>query len=246
MKKFLAGALAAALVLSVPATATAADTKTVTAHGTAVEYDVTATNPKVVLNIIMPGTLKVGMNPYNKDFALTESQMIRTNNGIVSVAYLVQNLDTTYGVYMDATAVTTTSSSKWSVTTKPVKAGVKGANMSFTASDTAEGIANYSNVKKAAVSETEQGNLPLDSTVAANRTKGTVKGQTSQKKVVYVPASKDGKTPSKIYIGFTGMLADDSATTDVDWTSDDSINVSLVLKLIPGPTTLNAESESEP
>ncbi len=237
MKKFLAGALAAALVLSVSAPAFAAGEKTLTTQGE-VEYDVSVGYPDVVLNIALPGQLRVALNPYGNDFQLTELGMIRTHNGIVSVAYPVLNYDTECGVFFDAKAFTTTSSSKWAVTKNALTPGVKGANMAFTASDTAEGIANYSNVNRKATSATSQGNLVLDSTSPYDKEKGLARGQTIQQKVAYVPASADGETPSKIFIGFTGMLAEDSDTTPVNWTEDDVINVNLVLKITPGPKTL--------
>lgn len=238
MKKIIAGVLAAAAVLSVSVSAQAATEKKMTKPGE-ITYDVVATNKKIVLNVVLPSQMKAALNPYGNDFQINDLNTIHTQNGIVSVAYPVHNYDTDFGVYIDVSAVTTTSSNKWSVTKNTLTAGVKGANMSVTASNTEDGIAAaYSNVQKAATSVSSQGNLPLDSTVAADRTKGTVKGQTSQNKLAYVPASADGETPSKIYIGFTGKLADDSATTVINWTEEDIINVNLVLKLTPAPKTL--------
>lgn len=240
MKKFLAGALAAALVLSNSVPAFASGTKTVKKSGSEVEYEVPVTNPKVVLNIMLPAQIKAALNPGSADFELGDQTLIYTNNGIVSVAYPIYNLDTDYGVFFGVTAVTTTSSSKWAVTRKTLTPGVKNANMAFVASDTEEGVAVYSNVSKAATAADSQGCLVLDSTVAANKAKGTVKGQTSQQKVAYLPAAADEETPSKIYVGFAGALADDSATVYVNWTSDDTINVNLVLKITPAPKNLGA------
>lgn len=245
MKKFLAGALAAALALSFPATAFAAKTKTVTKMGE-VEIEVSAVMPDTVLKLSLPGDMKIAINPYGNDIKLTELEMIRTNNGIVSVAYPVLNYETDCGVFFDAKATTRTSSSTWSVTKTPVKAGVKGANMSFTASDTPEGIAVYSNQYKQATSVSSQGNLPLDSTSPYSQSKGLAKGQTKQRKVAYIPASKDGVTPSQIYIGFAGKLAEDSKTTDVDWTEKDVITVNLILSITPAPKNLGAEPEPDP
>lgn len=245
MKKFLAGALAAALALSFPATAIAAETKTVTKMGE-VDFEVTAARPTTVLKLALPGDMKIAINPYGNDIQLTELGMIRTNNGIVSVAYPVLNFETDCGVFFDAKATTKTSSSKWSVTKTPVKAGVKGANMSFTASDTPEGIAVYSNQFKQATSASSQGNLPLDSTTAYNKNKGLAKGQSVQKKVAFVPASEDGETPGQIYIGFAGKLADDSATMPVNWTEDDIITVNLILSITPGPKTLGTTPDPDP
>ncbi len=235
MKKLLAGVLAALSVLSVSAPAYAAE-KNVTKPGE-ITYEVIAASPKITLNVVLPAQIKAALNPYGKDFQIDELNTIHTQNGIVSVAYPVHNLDTNYGVFIDAVAVTTTSGN-WSVTTSALTDGVKGAKMSVTASDDEEGITQYSNVKKAATSATDQGNLPLDSTVPADKTKGTVKGQTSQQKLAYIPASSDGTTAQIIYIGFSGALAEDSADTPVNWTDTDAINVNLVLKLTPGPKTL--------
>ena len=232
MKKFIAGVLAAASFLSVSAPAYASGTKTVTKQGE-LSFDVTAVMPKIVLKVSLPAQMKAAINPYGNDFQIGELNTIRTQNGIVSVAYPVHNYDTDFGVYIDATAMTTTSSNTWSVSKDTLTAGVKGANMAFTASDTEAGIANYSSTSKAATSMTSQGNLVLDSTVAADPSAGTAKGQTSQTKVAYVEASADGEDPSIIYIGFAGKLSD-----NVNWSDSDSINVNLILKLTPGPKTL--------
>ena len=186
------------------------------------------------------------MNPYGNDIELTELGMIKTKNGIVSVAYPVLNYETDCGVFFDAKATVKTSSKKWAVTTDPVKPGVKGANMSFTASDTPEGIAVYSNEFRQATSASSQGNLPLDSTTPYNKDKGLAKGQSVQKKVAYVPASVDGETPSQIYIGFTGMLAEDSDTMPVDWTEKDIITVNLILSVTPGPKNLGTTPDPDP
>ena len=237
MKRIIAGVLAALSVLSVSAPAFAAD-KNVVKPGE-VSYDVVAANPKIVLNVALPAQMKAAINPYGSEFAINDLNTIHTTNGIVSVAYPVHNYDESYGIFIDASAVTTTSEpQKWSVTTNTLTPGVKGANMAFTASKNENGIAQYSNVKQSATSATAQGNMPLDSTVPADKEKGISKGQTSQQKVAYVPASADGETPSKIYIGFAGKLADDSADTVINWTEQDNINVNLVLKLVPAPKTL--------
>lgn len=237
MKKLIAGILAIASVLSVSVSAQAAAVKTVTKPGE-LQFEVSVTNPKIVLNLVMPAQMKAALNPYGSEFQINDLNTIHTTNGIVSVAYPVYNLDTDYGVFFDATAVTTTASDKWSVTTTALTPGVKGANMAVTASATEGGITQYSNVAKAATSATDQGNLPLDSTIPADKAKGIAKGQTSQHKLAYVPASADGTTPSKVFIGFAGKLADDSADTVINWTESDSINVQLILKLTPGPKTL--------
>lgn len=237
MKKIIAGLLAALSVLSVSVPVYAAGVKNVTKQGE-ITYEVVAKRPKIVLNVVLPAQIKAAMNPYGNDIQIDELNTIHTQNGIVSVAYPVHNLDTDYGVFIDAVAVTSTSNKKWSVTTGALTPGEKGAKMSLTASNTEAGIAQYSDVKKAATSATSQGNLPLDSTVPADKTKGIVKGQTSQQKFAYIPASSDGTTAKIIYIGFSGALADDSADTPVNWTDTDYINVNLVLKLTPGPKTL--------
>lgn len=237
MKKFLAGVLAAASFLSVSAPAYASGTKTVTKQGE-VSFDIAVTNIKIVLNVALPAQMKAAINPYGNDFQIDELNTIRTQNGIVSVAYPVHNYDTDFGVYIDATAITNTSNKTWSVTKDTLTPGVKEANMAFTASSTEAGIATYSNTSRAATSATSQGNLPLDSTVLADKSKGIANGQTSQNKVAYVPASADGEEPSIIYIGFAGKLSDDAADKPVNWTDGDYINVNLILRLTPAPKTL--------
>lgn len=233
MKRFFAGALAAALVLSNSAPAFADKTDIIKEQGD-VRYNLSADNPDIVLNIVLPGDINIAMNPYGNRFFVIEDSDASTNNGIVSVAYPILNYETDYGVFLDAKAVTTTSSSKWVVSREPVEPGVKGANMSFTASDTPEGITQYSSEFKKAASATSQGNMPLDSTIPYNKKTGTPKGQTEQKKIAYIPASVDGETPGTVYVGFTGMLAGDSDTMPVRWKNgEDEINVKLVLKFTP-------------
>ena len=235
MKKLMAGILAIAAVLSVTAPAQAEKTIKKPAE---VEYDVSAELPDIVLKIALPSQMKAAINPYGNSFTLDELHTIQTQNGIVSVAYPVQNYDTEYGVFFDATAYTTTSSPKWNVTRDTLTAGVKGANMAVTAASTEAGIAEYSSEYKQATSATEQGNLPLDSTVTYDRKTGKVKGQTSQKKFAYIPASADGTTPSEIFIGFAGKLAPDTSDVVINWTDSDYINVNLVLKVTPAAKTL--------
>lgn len=241
MRRFFAGVLSsltALAVLSVSVPAYAADVKNVTKPGE-ISYEVVAKSSKIVLNVVLPAQMKAALNPYGNDFQLNDQNTIHTQNGIVSVAYPVHNYDTDWGVYIDAVAVTATSNEKtWSVTTDALTPGERGANMALTASKTEAGIAEYSNVKKAATGAASQGNLPLSSTVPADKENGISKGQTSQKKLAYIPASADGETPSIIYIGFAGKLAEDSADTVINWTENDYINVNLVLKLTPAPKTL--------
>ena len=238
MKKILASLLAALSVLSVSVPAFASVEKTVKRPGE-ITYEVVAQRPNIVLNVVLPAQIKAAMNPYGNEFFIDDLSTIHTQNGIVSVAYPIHNLDKNYGVFIDAVAITDTSGKGWDVTTKTLTAGKKEANMSLTASDTEEGIAAaYSNVKKQATSATDQGNLPLDSTVVYDNGGKAMIGRTSQQKFAYVPASADGTTPSIIYIGFSGELSEDSADTPVNWTDTDFINVNLVLKLTPGPKTL--------
>ncbi len=237
MKKFLAGLLAAVSVLSLSAPAYAANSKTMTKQGE-LSYDVAVEMPEIVFNVALPSEMKVALNPFGNTFQLDELNTVRTNNGIVSVAYPMENYNKDYGFFLDATAITSTSTDRWFVVKDALTPGVKGANMAFLASQDEEGIAQYSNTNRAATSVSSQGNLVLDSTVQRDNEKGIARGQTSQTKVAYVPASADGTTPSKIYIGFTGKLAEDSDTTPVNWTENDVITVNLILRLTPGPKTL--------
>lgn len=233
MKKLLAGILAIAAVLSgsVGASAAAA-TKNVTKNYGEISYDVSANLPKVTLNLVMPSTIKAALNPYGVGIKIEDAESWVTNTmGIVSLAYPIVNKSTDYGVYFDAVAYTSTSG-EWQVTKTAVQNGIKGANMSLTAANTAEDLAdedNYSNTASAA-SGSAQGNLPLDST-AAN-------GRTSQEKFAYIPAATADTPQQKIFIGFTGKLADDSAATPVKWTENDSINVNVILRVFPAPKKL--------
>lgn len=227
MKKLIAGILAIAAILSVPVTASATTTKTVSKSNAELSYDVAATMPKVTVNLVMPSTIKAALNPYGVGVKFDTDSWMESTMGIVSVSYPIVNKSKDYGVYFDAVAYTTTSGD-WSVTKTPVTNGTKSANMSLTAGNTAEEVVENYSATASAASASDQGNLPLDSTVTD--------GRTSQQKFAYIPAAVSGS--QKIYIGFTGKLADDSDSTPVEWTDKDSINVSVILKVFPGPKTL--------
>ena len=230
MKRKIAGLLAALSVLSVSAPAFAADKKITKNFGEA-SYDVSAKMPKVTLNLVMPSTIKAALNPYGVGVQFDTESWMESTMGIVSLSYPIVNKSLDYGVYFDAVAYTSTSGD-WEVTKTAVQNGTKAANMSLTAANTAEDLAdedNYSNTASAA-SGSAQGNLPLDSTAAD--------GRTSQEKFAYIPAATADTPQQKIFIGFTGKLADSSDSTPVKWTENDSINVNVILRVFPAPKTL--------
>ena len=257
MKKILAGILAAVSMLSVSATAFASE-KTVTKPGE-VEYDVPVTAPTVVLNLVMPAKLSAALNPYGADIEMKAKSSpekddgVTSNAGIVSTAYTITNNSTEYGVYFDATAITTIETAdktKWTVATAKLTDGTKGAQLVLTGAADAsalktaiEAIDGKAAVANAPYDKTDgQGKLVMDSTVEANKENGVVAGQTSVKKLFYVPAATkatDTVTPAEIVIGFGGALAasDSKTNKEVEWTEDDAINVALVLKVTAGPKT---------
>ena len=246
MKKILAGVLAAATMLTMSLSASAATTKAVTKPGE-VTYDVAVTAPKIVLNVVMPAKMAASLNPYGADFKIdAETTPTTSKNKIVSTAYEVQNLTQDYGVYLDATAITTittTDKTKWTVSGAKVTEGVKGAQMALIVDKDKATIKTAIDGTTALTSKAfddTDGKLVMDSTVAADKTKGLVAGQTNQKKVAYIPASADGTTAQKIYMGFAGYLTaskDEGKATEalVEWKEDDAINVNLVLKVVAGP-----------
>lgn len=267
MKKIIAGVLAAASVLSVSATAFAVDDKTVTKTGE-VTYDVSATAPKVVLNLVMPAKMTAALNPYGADIKLdAETTPTTTTGSIASLAYEVINKSEDYGVFIDATAITTITttdpkkedkSNAWDVVPDFIAkdTGVKNANMMLVGSDTAANLKTIADngaedsafsatslKSAAATNATTQGALVLDSTVKADKTAGVVAGQTSQSKVLYVPASASG-TDGKAVMGFVGKLAEtkpaagQNPEVPVVWNEDDAINVNLVLKVNVGPKSI--------
>lgn len=240
MKKILAGILASASLLTMTTSAFAA-TKEVKAAGD-VEYDVAATTPKVVLNLIMPAKMSASLNPYKADIKLNAdvvdedgnvtTQATTTDAGIASLAYEITNMSLDYGIVIDATATTAVSTAKgetWAVkTTAPVD-GTKGAQMALI---TADSVDDFKTLAESDMNDTTAGALLLDSAK-------TVKA----KKFINMSASgtttdADGNTvPAGVtsYIGFAGKLADSNAAKDVEWTEDDAINVALVLKVVAGP-----------
>lgn len=250
MKKILAGVLASASLLAMTTSAFAADKK-VTAPGE-VEYEVSATAPKIVLNLIMPAKMSASLNPYGADLKMTADLLddegnvdtagITTNAAIMSPAYEIKNMSTDYGIVIDATAVTTVATADktpWTVVPADPTAGKKGAQMALITAATADDLKT---VAEGTLAETPASILMLNSTVAANKDKGIAAGQTNQKKFVNIasadPDDKDADgnlNGTSAFIGFAGKLADSSATVDVEWTEDDSINVALVLKVVAGP-----------
>ncbi len=251
MKKILAGILASSTLLAMTVSASAAETKAVKAPGE-IEYDVAVTAPKIVLDLVMPAKLSAALNPYGADLKLSvgadatdPADDVTTTAGIASVAYTITNNTTDYGVYIDATAtttITTADKDKWTVAAAAPTDGTKGAQMVLAGADDADGlkaIADAIPTASTAFADPTQGVLVLDST--AKDAAGKVTGQTSLKKFMYLTAAAPGAaagdpvTPTTKAMGFLGKLAQSSATKDVEWAEDDSINVALVLKIAAGP-----------
>lgn len=252
MKKILAGVLASASLLAMTTSAFAA-TKEIKAAGE-VEYDVAATTPKVVLNLIMPAKMSAALNPYGADIKLVEAieadpdngiaaaDAVTTTAGIASPAYEIKNMSTDYGIVIDAKAITTVSTADktpWTVATAAPTDGKKGAQMALINAATVDDLKTLA---EGTLADTDGSIMMLNSTVAANRDKGIEAGQTSQKKFMKLGAASVDNTGDEPvvtgvsgYLGFAGKLADSSATVDVEWTEDDAINVALVLKVVAGP-----------
>lgn len=259
MKKILAGILASASLLAMSVSASAATSttdKTVTKAGE-LTYEVAVTAPKVVLNLVMPAKMTAALNPYGADLKLDAAETPKTTNaGIASVAYQITNKSEDYGVYIDATAITTiTTSDKanadktpaWKVTGAAVTDGVKGAQLGLVGAKDVAGIKTLADAG-AEITSTAQsaaetfGSLAMDSSVPADKAKGIVAGQTKQSKVFYVKASKDG-TDGTMFMALVGNLAKSTTGDDakeVVWNEDDAINVNLVLKITAGPKTFPA------
>lgn len=251
MKKILAGVLAAASMLSVSATAFATTTdKTITKAGD-VTYDVSVVAPKITLDLVLPAKIAAALNPYGAAIKFDPSDATKTaGTGIVGTAHKISNKSVDYGVYIDASAITTittTDKTKWTVKSDAADTdGTKGAAMALVAAATAANVnpATFPAAEKGAAA-TVDSVMYLDSTVVADRTNGVAAGQVSKKKFAYLKAAtSDGATPPTItsadaYIGLTGKLAASKAdgSADVVWNEDDAINVNLVLKISAGPKT---------
>lgn len=238
MKKILAGVLASASLLTMTTSAFASEKK-VTATGD-VEYDVAATTPKVVLNLIMPAKMSAALNPYEADIKLNADVLddegnvttaaTTTNAGIASAAYELVNMSLDYGIVIDASATTTITAAKgetWAVkTTDPVD-GTKGAQMAVV---TAADVDALKTVMEGALTETPGSIMMLDSAKPSK-----------QKKFISIGAASkttDEENPiagASAVMGFAGKLAGSSDTKDVEWTEEDAINVALVLKVVAGP-----------
>lgn len=255
MKKILAGVLAVASMLSVSVAASATSTKAISKTGD-VTYDVAVAPEKVVLNLVMPAKMAAALNPYGAEIKLSTAEGEVSTAGIASTAYKVENKSKDYGVYLDATAVTTVSTSDKNAEGKPawgvvpvasIADGTKNAALTLMGGENAEDFkdatsgANKGPVapidSKAATNNTkaDQGALALDSTKPADPEKKIAAGTTTQKKFLYVPAE------GAAHMAFIGKLAKDSTgenAAEVVWNEDDAINVSLVLKVVVGPKTL--------
>lgn len=238
MKKILAGILAAVSMLSVSATAFATD-KTVTKPGE-VEYDVSVTSPAIVLNLVMPAKISAALNPYGADLVIlkgdTADEDVTAKNGIVGTAYKITNKSKDYGVYIDATATVTPSTG----------IVVKGTTVAGDDDDNKEACMGLVGLSTAptktkgftlatstAATGTAQGSLVLDSTVEADKEAGVAKATTSQKKFMYMKAATDD-ADTDAYMAFVGEL---EGGDDIEWTEDDTIEVSLILKVTAGPKT---------
>lgn len=231
-KKILAGVLAAASALSMSVSAFAADdTQSVTGNGE-LEYDVEVAAPTVVLNLVMPAKLEAALNPYGADivvFAATDPKNnVTSSEGIVSTMYPIINNSTDYGVYIDATATTTVSGKDWAVVDKDGDVDTKkNAQLSLVGVDDNTSAPTYNGTSSAATGGA-QGALALISG-------GDTKGKTEQKKFMYLKAAEvktSSTTPTTSYLAFAGKLA---TGDDIEWTEDDTISVSLVLKISAGP-----------
>ncbi len=246
MKKILAGILAAATMMTVALSASAATTtdKTVTKAGD-VTYDVSVTAPKITLDLVLPAKMLAALNPYGAElkYDLTDDTK-KAKTGVVGTAHKISNKSVDYGIYIDASATTTVTTSdktKWVVKSDAADtAGTKGAAMALVAAATAANVnpATFPTTEKGAAA-TVDSVMHLDSTKAADKDAGTVAGQVTKKKFVYIKGATDASTPSDAYIGLTGKLAESKAdgSADVEWKEDDAINVNLVLKITAGPKT---------
>lgn len=254
MKKILASVLAVASMLSVSATAFATD-KNVTKPGE-VEYEVAVTAPTIVLNLVMPAKMSAALNPYGAEItvcpetAKDAGDAVTSKKGIAGAAYKITNKSKDYGVFIDATAITTVTTTDkpvdgkpaWSVTGTSVTAGTKGACLSLVALKAKPTASTAVFTASAAWTKTNaKGALAMDSKVEANKETGVVAGQTTMKKMAYVAASDTTNGDGEVYLLFAGELAgDDTANNkEVVWNDDDAINVNLVLKV-------NAAAKTDP
>lgn len=239
MKKILAGVLAGASLLTMTTSAFASEKKVAAAGD--VEYDVAATTPKVVLNLIMPAKMSAALNPYGADIKLQakveadadagiEAQNeVATTVGIASAAYKITNMSTDYGVIINASATTTVTAAKgetWAVKTTAPADGVKGAQMALITAADAEALKT---VAEADLADGE-GVMLLDSAKTVSKKEFVKLGGASVDETGDEPVV----TGTSAVIGFAGRLAK-SGAKDVEWTEEDAINVALVLKVVAGP-----------
>lgn len=229
-KKILASVLAAASVLSVSATAFAADagvtapdkTKTITKSGET-EYEAEAGVLGVVLDVVLPAQMKAFINPYGAEVAIdAQATATKSTDGIVSWAYEVVNNTADYGIIIDVKGAKATPSKDVSLlSAAPGTTGAKSALIELKAG------ANQAGVK-----------------YAAGDTASTAATTSAQGKLIFTATEQDlakfayAAPATTIYIGITGALEKGSATTPAaEWTEDDTITCAYTLKINPAAKT---------
>lgn len=246
MKKILAGIMAAATMMTVSAVAFASapaapdKTKELTKPGEN-EYEVGVSAMQAELSVELPGNMKAFINPYgaevNVDAATTPT---KAKYGVLSWAYEIVNNTEDFGIMIDVKNGKAEVSDGITLTTPAASLDDKkiGIGMASAADAATLFPATFAAITANAKATASAGGKFVFTTTATN-----------QAKFAYAPA-KTTSGAGKVYIGFQGIVGTKYATADaskgiaagdpVEWTSDDSVTCTFVLKINPSAKTAAA------
>lgn len=245
MKKILAGVLAAASALTISMTAFAAPeapdkTKPITKAGET-EYEAGVSMMTAELDVELPAQMKAFINPYGAEVAVTdEATPTKASTGVLSWYYEVVNNTKDFGIIID------------------IKDGMATATTGITITDTPKADGGAANTKAACVALLSAKDIATlkavalaDGTQITNTAETTAQAggkfvfsgtKTTLAKFAYAP--KADTDPGKVYIAFNGAITlkntVSGATTPVEWTEDDSVTCTYILKINPAKGTAAA------
>ncbi len=241
MKKILAGVIASASVMAMSAPAFAVSAPTapatkVTAPGET-EYDAEIGMLTATLDVELPASMQAFLNPYGAEVEIdAETTPSTMKTGVVSWAYEIKNNTTDYGIYIDAKNVKGTASTGVKFiaggTTAPAD-GVKEVQMSLAFAKDVSTFKAFDGTKATAGTKKDLsgGFVNIDTKAV------------SQSKFGYAPAATNASTPGKATVGFVGKISKEGSKSadgkTTEWTEDDTLTISYVLKISPAPKAAN-------
>ncbi len=236
MKKILAGVIASASVMAMSAPAFAVSAPTapatkVTAPGET-EYDAEVGMLTATLDVELPASMQAFLNPYGAEVAIdAETTPKKMKTGVVSWGYEIVNNTTDFGIYIDAKNVKGTASTGVKFVTAAPADGAKEVQMNLAFAKDHAAFAAFDGTKATAGTKQDlSGGFVQIGTTAV-----------SQTKFGYAPA-KDANAGKGI-VGFVGKISKEGSKSadgkTTEWTEDDTLTISYVLKISPAPKAAN-------